>query len=129
MNMLEPSMPLAPMFRAWLHANTRWFDRRSPAGQALAEKALPGLHFLAEASPPHAPVASIVASEDWDLLFQAVIDRLQRVADDRAVSECTQGTGEVLRECAAALSQLGASAYAHVAPARHATTPSACLDR
>jgi hypothetical protein len=96
MNMLEPPMSLAPMLRAWLDASTRWFDRGSPSSRTFAE-----------ATPPNAPDGSILASEDWDLLFRAVLDRLQRVVDDWAAGECVQDPGEVLRECVAALNQLG----------------------
>ena len=58
-----------------------------------------------------------IAAEDWNLLFEAVLDRLAQVAvervavDDAAVQgRALQPAGTRLRECLAALDQLRRSA-------------------
>jgi hypothetical protein len=79
------------------------------------------MRSFGEAKPPNAQVHSRLASEDWDLLLQAVIDRLQREADGLAASKGLHDTEAVLRECAAALNQLGTSAPP--AQRRDATAP------
>ncbi len=50
-----------------------------------------------------------IASADWDLLFQAVMERLEALA--RVPEQlATKGTDEALIECIAALDQLRSSA-------------------
>lgn len=70
----------------------------------------------AKASLPDLPVATGMVSEDWDLLFRAVLEILARVAVEKPIPGRTgvqlQRPGDSLRGCLEALDYLRRSAPA-----------------
>jgi hypothetical protein len=95
MNINEPALARASNLRGWLDAATRRWGTSWPA------------------RPPARPD---IAQEDWDLLFQAALERLQRIAVEDAEPRVgvrylqLQPPGTVLGECIDALDQLRLSA-------------------
>lgn len=129
MTRIEPTLTQAPILRSWLRAAWRHFAPRPPTPQPITLRGSlllppavddarvdmrptrsPTSRCCGEPVSSPLPAAAAIPSEDWDLLFQAVLEVLARVAVEKPAPDSTglrlQAPGTALRECMDALEQL-----------------------
>lgn len=130
MTMTEPDMSKAMTLRSRFQSAFPLFSTKSLTERQEAQGGLSRPWPLVDASPsltetslpvrppPNKPdpqpAAAGLETEDWDLLFRAVLETLARTACGRAPSDgavsLLQAPGDVLDECLDALEQLRRSA-------------------
>lgn len=128
MTMTEPAVPQALNFRGWFQTASRMFElpppnhrpdvQRRGSESPHAGQALPSVTAPRSSTTQHgtAPVAGALAAaatidpQDWDLLFQAVLETTARVAGEPTPANGAelrlQAPSDVLGECMDALDRL-----------------------